>query len=174
MFTRHLSKTLLRRTSTQLTYHATVSSKRCFGAAARKPNVIETNTESADLIRDYIKGLMEKEESDELILKPITDEELDHGFQQFQVRTLQLSTAFYEENSPKLVLVLCLRCAPCDRSINSHLITPMVHYRHSLTKQMHALRIVRKLVRNRWRRKERWPRKLSIKPLLHTLIFSRI
>lgn len=56
------------------------------GAAARKPSVVEPTVESADMIRDYIKGLMEKQQDDEVVLKPISDEALEQRLDQFQVR----------------------------------------------------------------------------------------
>ena len=86
MFTRHVSRMLLQRTK-GLSQNASMT--RCFGAAARKTNAacVEPTTESADLIRDYIKGLMEKKQSDEVILKPITDDELQQRLDSFQVST---------------------------------------------------------------------------------------
>jgi hypothetical protein len=88
MFSRKVSRTLLRRSLSLNTAaranHATTL--RCFGAAARKPSVEEQTTESADMIRDYIKGLMEKEQDEEVVLKPISDEDLEQSLEQFQVR----------------------------------------------------------------------------------------
>lgn len=62
--------------------HAVVT--RTFVAAAREqePAFAETN----DMIRDYIKGIMDKQNSEEL-LRPITNDELDKRVHDFQVRS---------------------------------------------------------------------------------------
>lgn len=61
---------------------------RYFGAAARKTTYEKepsTEVENADLIRDYIKGLMSEQEDDEAALKPISDDELQQRLDHFQV-----------------------------------------------------------------------------------------
>jgi hypothetical protein len=59
---------------------------RCFGAAARKTSFEpSTEVENEDMIRDYIKGLMDKQQDDQDALKPISDEDLQQRLDHFQV-----------------------------------------------------------------------------------------
>lgn len=64
-------------------------------ASVRKPAFVEEPaSESADLIRDCIKGLMEKQRDVEA-LKPITDAELQQRLQAFQVGLRRMPYSFY-------------------------------------------------------------------------------
>lgn len=59
---------------------------RNFGVAARE-TIVEPSTESADMIRDYIKGLMDKQNEEEIVLKPVTDDEIEQSLLRFNVST---------------------------------------------------------------------------------------
>lgn len=79
---------LLRQSSLRLNNNLRVNQMmppRCFGAAARKTfEETSTEVENADLIRDYIKGLMSQQE-DDVVLKPISDDDLEQRLEHFQV-----------------------------------------------------------------------------------------
>ena len=83
MFARYVSRTLIRRSELMMTgvRHANVT--RAISAPSVR-NAEEPAPESADLIRDCIKGLMEKQR-DVAALKPITDAKLQQRLQAFQV-----------------------------------------------------------------------------------------
>ena len=88
MFTRCISRSILRQASVRLINAQGVNHMtRCFGAAAPQKSCVESSTEveNEDMIRDYIKGLMEKHQQDEVVLKPIGDEDLQKRLDHFQV-----------------------------------------------------------------------------------------
>lgn len=88
MFARHVSRTLVRRSKLMATIgigvrHANVARAISAPSVQKSVFVEEPAPESADLIRDCIKGLMEKQRDVEA-LKPITDAELQQRVQAFQ------------------------------------------------------------------------------------------
>jgi transcriptional regulator of met regulon len=86
MLARHVSRTLVRH-SKRMTVglrHANVTRTLSAASVQKSAFVEEPAPESADLIRDCIKGLMEKQRDVES-LKPITDAELQQRLQAFQV-----------------------------------------------------------------------------------------
>ena len=88
MFARRISQSILRQTSARFTFNAQSVNymTRCFGAAARKTSFEpSTEVENEDMIRDYIKGLMDKQQEDQVVLKPISDEDLQQRLDHFQV-----------------------------------------------------------------------------------------
>ncbi len=90
MFARRISQSILRQTSARFTFSAQSVNinymTRCFGAAARKTSFEpSTEVENEDMIRDYIKGLMDKQQDDQDALKPISDEDLQQRLDHFQV-----------------------------------------------------------------------------------------
>jgi hypothetical protein len=90
MFARRISPSILRQTSARFTFNAGSVNymTRCFGAAARKTSFEPSpEAENENMIRDYIKGLMDtrKQQEDQVVLKPISDEDLQQRLDHFQV-----------------------------------------------------------------------------------------